>query len=88
MKALGTNDTRAPVTPRGVSGRVITWESFAKAAMKLEDLDAMLTLVRDRSGSGGVVPELPMLPSFDTGSFDTEPEPVVAGLTLDGRGEE
>ena len=52
MKALGTSDARATMTPRGVTGRVITWENFEQAAMKVEDLDAMLTLVRDRSSGG------------------------------------
>jgi hypothetical protein len=54
MNALSSdasNDARAPATPHGESERVITWESFAKAAMELEDLDTTLTLVRER-GTG------------------------------------
>ena len=55
MQALGNHSTSgAPFTPRGNLSRVITWHSFAEAAKDIEDLDAMLTLVKSTTnGSDG-----------------------------------
>ena len=47
MQALGTwRTTGAPSSPPGTQSLVITCESFADAAKEIEDLDAMLTLVK------------------------------------------
>ena len=47
MQALGKRRTTgAPSSPRGTHSLVITCESFAEAAKEIEDVDAILTLVK------------------------------------------